>query len=125
MKSYPKAIVPPNLVTAVEKDAWWRDYYEKEKGLLHRIKFYRIVLDEAQVGIHADGWNDGLINELTFLLFLLGNQKSQRPHEYGLPCCRGEVPLGNHRHPNPQQYQGILPIFQISTRAKHWILQDF
>ena len=44
-RSYPKAVVPPNLVTGLQKDAWWRDFYERERGVLHRVKFLRIVLD--------------------------------------------------------------------------------
>ncbi|KAK4619062.1 DNA repair protein RAD5 [Fulvia fulva] len=47
-KSYPKGILPPHLTTAAQKDAWWRDHYEKDKGNLHRVKFLRVVCDEAQ-----------------------------------------------------------------------------
>lgn len=47
-RSYPKAVIPPNLVTAKEKDDWWKDYYEENKGVLHHVRFHRIVLDEAQ-----------------------------------------------------------------------------
>ena len=46
--SYPKAIIPPHLTTAQAKDEYWRDFYEREKGPLHAMKFLRIVLDEAQ-----------------------------------------------------------------------------
>ena len=27
---------------------WWKQYYEAERGLLHRIIFFRVVLDECQ-----------------------------------------------------------------------------
>ena len=47
-RSYPKATIPTNLVTSTQKDAWWKTHYEQERGLLHRMKFLRIVLDEAQ-----------------------------------------------------------------------------
>ncbi|KAF2772880.1 P-loop containing nucleoside triphosphate hydrolase protein [Teratosphaeria nubilosa] len=47
-KSYPKAIVPPNLVTAGQKDAWWKQHFDENRGIFHRAKFHRIVLDEAQ-----------------------------------------------------------------------------
>jgi len=47
-RSYPKAVIPPELVTAKQKADWWTSYYEQEKGLLHRMKFHRVVLDEAQ-----------------------------------------------------------------------------
>lgn len=47
-KSYPKANVPANLVTAEQKDDWWREHFEQEKGTLHRVSWLRVVLDEAQ-----------------------------------------------------------------------------
>lgn len=46
--SYPKAQVPPDLVTSAQKDAWWREYYADNRGLLHDCKWLRVVLDEAQ-----------------------------------------------------------------------------
>lgn len=46
-KSYPKAIVPAHLVTSQQKDAWWQEYFAKERGILHKIKFLRVCLDEA------------------------------------------------------------------------------
>lgn len=48
IRSYPKAEIPAELTTAESKNAWWREFYEKEKGPLHRIQWHRIVLDEAQ-----------------------------------------------------------------------------
>ncbi|KAK4895443.1 hypothetical protein LTR27_006507 [Elasticomyces elasticus] len=47
-RSYPSAIIPPQLVTAKQKDDWWKDHYEKEKGDFHRVYWHRVVLDEAQ-----------------------------------------------------------------------------
>ncbi|GAB1736623.1 hypothetical protein NU219Hw_g8248t1 [Hortaea werneckii] len=47
-KSWPKAVPPPELVTAEQKDAWWKDYLEQERGVLHRVEWLRVVLDEAQ-----------------------------------------------------------------------------
>ncbi|KAH9827589.1 SNF2 family N-terminal domain [Teratosphaeria destructans] len=47
-KSYPKAVVPTNLVTPGQKDAWWKQHYDENRGVFHRAKFHRIVLDEAQ-----------------------------------------------------------------------------
>ena len=47
-KSYPKQVFPPELVTAEQKDAYWKEVLEKERGILHRIRFLRVVLDEAQ-----------------------------------------------------------------------------
>jgi SNF2 family DNA or RNA helicase len=47
-KSYPKAEIPAEYTTAEQKNEWWKNYYAKHKGILHQIKWYRIVLDEAQ-----------------------------------------------------------------------------
>ncbi|KAF1839467.1 hypothetical protein BDW02DRAFT_635750 [Decorospora gaudefroyi] len=48
MKSYPKNEPPIQCQTAEQKLAWWREMYEKHRGVLHRMMFLRIVLDEAQ-----------------------------------------------------------------------------
>lgn len=48
MGSYPKNDPPLTCQTAEEKEAWWRKVYEVERGVLHRIQWHRIVLDEAQ-----------------------------------------------------------------------------
>ena len=42
-KSYPKAEVPPHLQTSLEKDAWWKEFYAEEAGLLHKTDFHRIM----------------------------------------------------------------------------------
>lgn len=47
-RSYPKAVVPTELVTARQKDEWWEDFYNTHRGILHRIRWHRVVLDEAQ-----------------------------------------------------------------------------
>ncbi|KAK5732662.1 hypothetical protein LTR17_010343 [Elasticomyces elasticus] len=47
-KSYPKASYPPELVTSKSKDEWWAKQFEQEKGDLHRVRWLRVVLDEAQ-----------------------------------------------------------------------------
>jgi SNF2 family DNA or RNA helicase len=49
MRSYPKNDPPEELQTAEEKMAWWKQQYEEHRGVLHRMMFYRVVLDEAQV----------------------------------------------------------------------------
>ncbi|KAF2723789.1 hypothetical protein K431DRAFT_218858 [Polychaeton citri CBS 116435] len=48
IKSYPKAPIPPELVTAGQKDKWWQEHFIKNRDALHRVRFHRIVLDEAQ-----------------------------------------------------------------------------
>lgn len=47
-KSYPKTEIPAELTSAAAKEEWWKRYYEANKGPLHRYKFHRIILDEAQ-----------------------------------------------------------------------------
>lgn len=46
-RSYPRCKPPAHLTTDAMKDAWWYEYYDKHRGTLHRMYFYRIVLDEA------------------------------------------------------------------------------
>lgn len=48
LRSYPKYKPPKELMTYEKRRDWWRDHFDKHRGLLHRISFYRVVLDEAQ-----------------------------------------------------------------------------
>lgn len=48
LRSYPKCEMPLECQTKEEKAAYWMAFYEKNRGVLHRIKFLRVVLDEAQ-----------------------------------------------------------------------------
>lgn len=48
LRSYPKCEMPLECQTKEEKAAYWKNFYEENRGVLHRIKFLRIVLDEAQ-----------------------------------------------------------------------------
>lgn len=48
MKSYPKNEPPIECINAEQKIAWWEKTYEEQRGVLHRMMFFRIVLDEAQ-----------------------------------------------------------------------------
>ncbi|KAK3684392.1 hypothetical protein LTR37_020327 [Vermiconidia calcicola] len=47
-RSYPKAVMPSHLVTASQKDTHWRHLWETQRGILHRVRWFRVVLDEAQ-----------------------------------------------------------------------------
>jgi SNF2 family DNA or RNA helicase len=47
-KSYPKAEIPAQYTSAQQKVDWWNKHYEENKGVLHRIKWHRVVLDESQ-----------------------------------------------------------------------------
>lgn len=48
VRSYPKCEPPPELKTLEEKKAWWFNLWDRSRGPLHKVFFYRIVLDEAQ-----------------------------------------------------------------------------
>ncbi|KAI9705595.1 MAG: hypothetical protein M1836_006351 [Candelina mexicana] len=48
LKSYPKYRPPKKLITPQQKLDWWEEHFERNKGVLHRVMFHRIVLDEAQ-----------------------------------------------------------------------------
>lgn len=48
MRSYPKNEPPVECHTAEQKIAWWKETYLNCRGVLHRMQFYRVVLDEAQ-----------------------------------------------------------------------------
>ncbi|KAK3619865.1 hypothetical protein LTR56_023759 [Elasticomyces elasticus] len=47
-RSYPSAVIPPQYVTAKQKNAWWEEHFHQEKGDFHRVEWLRVVLDEAQ-----------------------------------------------------------------------------
>jgi SNF2 family DNA or RNA helicase len=47
-KSYPKADFPIELQTAEEKSRWWKKHYMQNRGILHEVRFLRVILDEAQ-----------------------------------------------------------------------------
>ncbi|QDS73153.1 hypothetical protein FKW77_001974 [Venturia effusa] len=47
-KSYPKEDYPISLQTRQERESWWQQFYEENKGTLHRVDYLRVVLDEAQ-----------------------------------------------------------------------------
>ncbi|KAF2432590.1 hypothetical protein EJ08DRAFT_695349 [Tothia fuscella] len=55
-KSYPKAEFPIQLQTAEDKNRWWQKYYHENRGLLHKVDFLRVVLDEAQCIKNHKSW---------------------------------------------------------------------
>jgi SNF2 family DNA or RNA helicase len=46
-KSYPSTDIPAEYTTAQQKADWWKKHYDENRGALHRIKWHRVVLDEA------------------------------------------------------------------------------
>lgn len=59
-KGYPMPEPPKHLASEDKKNEWWAKFYRENVGPLHRIKFHRIVLDEARLYLgsfwrtHAD-----------------------------------------------------------------------
>ena len=47
-RSYPACEPPKHLVTEERKNEWWEKFYRENVGPLHRIKYLRVVLDEAR-----------------------------------------------------------------------------
>lgn len=47
--SFPLRDPPPEMTDKNERDEWWEDHFEDNKGLLHRMHFHRVVLDEAHI----------------------------------------------------------------------------
>ena len=46
--SYPMVDAPKHLCSETKKNEWWAKWYTQRAGPLHKIKFHRIVLDEAR-----------------------------------------------------------------------------
>ncbi len=49
LSSFPLDEPPIEVVDPVERATWAKSNFEENKGLLHSLKYYRVVLDEAQV----------------------------------------------------------------------------
>jgi SNF2 family DNA or RNA helicase len=47
-RSYPNFKPPKELIGIEKKLHWWEEYCSEERGILHQIAFYRVILDEPQ-----------------------------------------------------------------------------
>lgn len=45
LASYPRCIFPKNVEKWEAKKDWWRKEWEIKRGFLHRVQFYRVILD--------------------------------------------------------------------------------
>lgn len=48
MRSYPKTDVPENVDNFETLQAWWKTVWDEDRDILHKARFYRIILDESQ-----------------------------------------------------------------------------
>ncbi|PNS18348.1 hypothetical protein CAC42_6165 [Sphaceloma murrayae] len=48
-KSFPLKEPPPELTDPGIRQAWWEEHFEKHKGVLHKMNFKRIMLDEGHL----------------------------------------------------------------------------
>lgn len=48
VRSYPRYSSPKGFTTAEQYQSWWKPIWQTERGLLHRVTFFRVILDEAQ-----------------------------------------------------------------------------
>ena len=47
LKSYPTRVTTKEFEEMEDGETWWLNFWEKNRGLLHRAYFHRVVLDEA------------------------------------------------------------------------------
>ena len=139
LRSYPKADVPEDLVTAtqkvsnfnkvgvsmltIEQDNWWREYYEENKGILHQVKFLRVVLDEAQqIKNHKTrgSMSCRALQARHYWVSRIGISSSS----IDITLTSG-VSAGSDWHTYPQRCFGILQPLQVPSRAAHGQLQAF
>ena len=74
LRSYPHCAAPLHLVSEEAKQLWWQSLYEKKRGILHKVFFRRIILDEGGCSTFSlllkEHWTD-----------LLSSSMHQEPHE--------------------------------------------
>ena len=64
-RSYPDDDPPKSLTTESAMNAWWKEHFTNNAGPLHKIRFRRIVLDEAQQIKNPDGKISKAVRALT------------------------------------------------------------
>lgn len=48
MRSYPKTEIPEGVDSAEKLMNWWKSVWEEDRDILHKARFFRVVLDESQ-----------------------------------------------------------------------------
>ena len=48
MKSYPKADIPDEVDDFEKLRVWWNGVWQEDRDILHKARFYRVILDESQ-----------------------------------------------------------------------------
>lgn len=62
MRSYPTCDAPKHLISVEGRSQWWNDHFNANRGVLHRIYFRRILLDEGTFPklppmlVYANAW---------------------------------------------------------------------
>ncbi|KKY27098.1 putative dna repair protein rad5 [Phaeomoniella chlamydospora] len=65
MKSYPDQGPPHSLTTEKAMNEWWKQHFLDNAGPLHKIRFRRVVLDEAQAIKNPSGKTSKAVRALT------------------------------------------------------------
>jgi SNF2 family DNA or RNA helicase len=47
-RSYPNFNPPKEIIGFEKKMHWWKQYFLQQRGTLHQVVFYRVILDDAQ-----------------------------------------------------------------------------
>ena len=48
VKSYPRPEVPEHIRDEQDIIDWWEKEWDRDRDVLHKVDFYRVVLDESQ-----------------------------------------------------------------------------
>lgn len=117
MRSYPKNEPPITCQTTEDKIDWWKEVYETQRGVLHRMIFQRIVLDEAQaIKNHTSRTSIAC-------RALMAEHRVRSPSiflqslKYLLTT---RVSVGSQWDPNTQRAHRALPLLQVSQCTTHW-----
>ena len=91
VKSYPKCDIPEHLTTPTEKMAWWKREWEMERGILHRVQFFRVIID--------GNFSSLLYIELLLTMARISNyQELSILHFHRMPRTHGKASMGYIRN---------------------------
>ena len=111
MRSYPKNEPPITCQTTEDKVNWWKEVYETRRGVLHRMIFQRIVLDEAQAIKNHTSRTSIACRALMAEHRVRFPSLSLLSPKYLLTA---RVSVGSQRDSNTQRAHRALPLLQVS-----------